>query len=295
MPLATGFFIFESGLLWTLQHLPFPFNALPPIWYEEKTVLFTPFETVQFEVVRSTEVGAYFITAGILVCVCLVLSFGHPVHSLLALIFSFVQSAILMLYNKIEYLGLVFLIVYVGAVSILFLFILMLFDLSVAFQHRYSISLKKKAFSLLFIMLGLKTYRLFTSQLETFCNFYLHKITVLLGQRLLKATQLDFNEIFPVSLELYKACGISFFFMVVLLLSAMLGAIIIAMHASSGLFRQYRFYNRLEVFLFDSFGYATLLLSRSGGTFKELLLKVVEATLQAGSLKDDLQRLGWYS
>jgi len=83
--------------------------------------------------------------------------------------------------------------------------------------------------------------------------------------------------------------------MVVLLLSAMLGAIIIAMHASSGLFRQYRFYNRLEVFLFGSFGYATLLLSRSGGTFKELLLKVVEATLQAGSLKDDLQRLGWYS
>jgi len=211
MPLATGFFIFESGLLWTLQQLPFPFNALPPIWYEEKTVLFTPFEIVQFEVVRSTEVGAYFITAGILVCVCLVLSFGHPVHSLLALIFSFVQSAILMLYNKIEYLGLVFLIVYVGAVSILFLFILMLFDLSVAFQHRYSISLKKKAFSLLFIMLGLKTYRLFTGQLETFCNFYLHKITVLLGQRLLKATQLDFNEIFPVSLELYKAYGISFF------------------------------------------------------------------------------------
>lgn len=76
MPLATGFFIFESGLLWTLQHLPFPFNALPPIWYEEKTILFSPFETVEFEVVRSTEAGAYFITAGILVCVCLVLSFG---------------------------------------------------------------------------------------------------------------------------------------------------------------------------------------------------------------------------
>jgi len=205
------------------------------------------------------------------VCVSLVLSFGHPVHSLLALIASFVQLAILMLYSKIEYLGLVFLIVYVGAVSILFLFILMLFDLSVAFQHRYAISLKKKAFSVFFIVLGLKTYQLFTSKLETFCNFYLHKITALLGQRIFKVSQLDFNEIFPVSLELYKAYGVSFFFIIILLLSAMLGSIIIAMHASSGIFRQYRFYNQLEVFLFDSLVYTTVLALKAFSNFKDLL------------------------
>lgn len=204
-------------------------------------------------------------------CVSLVLSFGHPVHSLLALIASFVQLAILMLYSKIEYLGLVFLIVYVGAVSILFLFILMLFDLSVAFQHRYAISLKKKAFSVFFIVLGLKTYQLFTSKLETFCNFYLHKITALLGQRIFKVSQLDFNEIFPVSLELYKAYGVSFFFIIILLLSAMLGSIIIAMHASSGIFRQYRFYNQLEVFLFDSLVYTTVLALKAFSNFKDLL------------------------
>lgn len=204
-------------------------------------------------------------------CVSLVLSFGHPVHSLLALIASFVQLAILMLYSKIEYLGLVFLIVYVGAVSILFLFILMLFDLSVAFQHRYAISLKKKAFSVFFIVLGLKTYQLFTSKLETFCNFYLHKITALLGQRIFKVSQLDFNEIFPVSLELYKAYGVSFFFIIILLLSAMLGSIIIAMHASSGILRQYRFYNQLEVFLFDSLVYTTVLALKAFSNFKDLL------------------------
>ncbi len=204
-------------------------------------------------------------------CVSLVLSFGHPVHSLLALIASFVQLAILMLYSKIEYLGLVFLIVYVGAVSILFLFILMLFDLSVAFQHRYAISLKKKAFSVFFIVLGLKTYQLFTSKLETFCNFYLYKITALLGQRIFKVSQLDFNEIFPVSLELYKSYGVSFFFIIILLLSAMLGSIIIAMHASSGIFRQYRFYNQLEVFLFDLLVYTTVLALKAFSNFKDLL------------------------
>jgi len=241
--------------------------------------------------VRSNEAGAYLITAGILLCACLVLSFGHPVHSLLALIASFVQSAILMLYNNIEYLGLVFLIVYVGAVSILFLFILMLFDLSVAFQHRYSISFKKKTFSVFFIVLSLKTYRLFTSKLETFCNFYLHKITSLLGQRILQNLQLDFNEIFPVSLELYKAYGVSFFFIVSLLLSAMLGSIIIALNASAGIFRQYRCYNKLETFLFDSLAYITMFSFKSLTTFKNILFKIVESRFQERPMKLNLNRL----
>lgn len=54
---------------------------------------------------------------------------SNPVHSLLALIGTFFHVIILLLTLKAEYLAFVFLIVYIGAIAILFLFVLMLFNL----------------------------------------------------------------------------------------------------------------------------------------------------------------------
>lgn len=162
------------------------------------------------------------------------------------------QLTLLMVCNKIEYFGFVFLIVYVGAVSILFLFILMLFDLSVAFQQRYSLSFKKKVFSFIFILTTLKIYSLFSAKLSFVCEAYLLKSKLLLGNRILNSMMFDFNEIFPISLELYKFYALPFFFIVILLLSAMLGSIIIAMNASSGVFCRYNVYHSLKTVLFQS-------------------------------------------
>jgi len=161
MPIATGFFLFEVGVLWTFQWVPLPFDNLPPTWYQPANFFYDPEEVFvkiplglyssagyATEIFYNFRINSFFyycITTGVLICASLVLVFGHPVHSLLALIFSFMQLTLLMVCNKIEYFGFVFLIVYVGAVSILFLFILMLFDLSVAFQQRYSLSFKKKS------------------------------------------------------------------------------------------------------------------------------------------------------
>lgn len=190
----------------------------------------------------------YILTAGTLITALLVLILSHPVHSLLALICTFIQLVILLIMNKVEYFGFVFLIVYVGAVSILFLFILMLFDLSVAFQHRYYTSVKKKSFSFLFILALFKLYFTFVKHLEVFCTFYGKSITLFLGQRIMQSIYFDCNEIFPISLYLYKSYGVSFFFIVILLLSAMVGSITIAMYASIGFFRRYNTYNFLQLF-----------------------------------------------
>lgn len=259
-----------------------------PAWYQP-TCLYNPLEfSIDLSEVASSPIDPalpyafqsnsflyYVITAGALVCAALVLILGHPVHSLLALICAFIQLTLLMITNKIEYLGFVFLIVYVGAVSILFLFILMLFDLSVAFQHRYSLSFKKKLFSVIFLLATIKVYLLFISKLSFFSEMYLLKLKPFLGQRILQSMLFDFNEIFPVSLELYKSYAFPFFFVVILLLSAMLGSIIIAMHASSGVFCRYNVYYRLQTVLFRTLTpVGFLIFSESRSQILKTLLRI---------------------
>lgn len=52
----------------------------------------------------------------------------HSVHNVLFLIFSFVNTAVLFVLLKAEYIAMVLSIVYVGAVAILFLFVVMMLD-----------------------------------------------------------------------------------------------------------------------------------------------------------------------
>jgi len=60
-----------------------------------------------------------------------VINFPNPMHSLLALIGLFLQMVVVYIIEGAEFLGLVFLIVYVGAVAILFLFVIMLLNVKV--------------------------------------------------------------------------------------------------------------------------------------------------------------------
>jgi len=53
----------------------------------------------------------------------------QPVYSLLCLIVVFISAALLYILAGAEFLGFLFLIVYVGAIAILFLFVVMLLQL----------------------------------------------------------------------------------------------------------------------------------------------------------------------
>jgi len=55
---------------------------------------------------------------------------GNPVVSLLCLITIFLLTALILAVLGLEFLALNFLIIYVGAVAILFLFVIMMFNLS---------------------------------------------------------------------------------------------------------------------------------------------------------------------
>jgi len=73
------------------------------------------------------------VLAAILVGAALgVITARNPVHSALFLVLAFVTSAGLWLMLEAEFLGIVLVLVYVGAVMVLFLFVVMMLDVNVA-------------------------------------------------------------------------------------------------------------------------------------------------------------------
>lgn len=73
----------------------------------------------------------YFFTAlSILSSIC-VIGAKNPVHSALFLIFTFVSAAVLFILLGAEFIAMMVLIVYIGAVAVLFLFVVMMLDLRV--------------------------------------------------------------------------------------------------------------------------------------------------------------------
>ncbi len=72
----------------------------------------------------------YFFSFLILSSALLVITSKNPINSVIFLIFSFFNSAGIFLIAGAEFLALIMLIVYVGAVAVLFLFVVMMLDLN---------------------------------------------------------------------------------------------------------------------------------------------------------------------
>ncbi|MCG6896534.1 MAG: NADH-quinone oxidoreductase subunit J [Thiocapsa sp.] len=67
-----------------------------------------------------------------LVAAGMVITRRNPVHAVLYLVLAFVSSAALWVLMEAEFLGIVLILVYVGAVMVLFLFVVMMLDVDVA-------------------------------------------------------------------------------------------------------------------------------------------------------------------
>jgi NADH-quinone oxidoreductase subunit J len=88
-----------------------------------------------------------------------VITVRNPVHAVLALILTFFSTACLWLLLQAEFLGIVLVLVYVGAVMILFLFVVMMLDLNMTpiregFARYFPVALVVAAV-MLFEMVGL--------------------------------------------------------------------------------------------------------------------------------------------
>jgi NADH-quinone oxidoreductase subunit J len=73
----------------------------------------------------------YLFAAVLLVAALGVITSRNPVHAALFLVLAFVQSALLWLLIEAEFLAITLVLVYVGAVMVLFLFVVMMLDINV--------------------------------------------------------------------------------------------------------------------------------------------------------------------
>jgi len=82
------------------------------------------------------EAAVFYVVAGLLVAAAVgVITVRNPVYAALLLVFAFFNSAILWLLLEAEFLAIVLVLVYVGAVMVLFLFVVMMLDINTAKVH----------------------------------------------------------------------------------------------------------------------------------------------------------------
>jgi len=65
----------------------------------------------------------------------LVITSRHPVRAVVALVFTFIFAACTWLLLEVEYLALLLIVVYIGAVMVLFMFVIMMLDINVEFNR----------------------------------------------------------------------------------------------------------------------------------------------------------------
>ena len=79
------------------------------------------------------ELLAFYLFASVAVVAALgVISLRNPVHAVLSLVLTFFSVACIWMLMQAEFLALVLIVVYVGAVMVLFLFVVMMLDIKVA-------------------------------------------------------------------------------------------------------------------------------------------------------------------
>lgn len=74
----------------------------------------------------------YIFAAMLVISASMVITVRNPVHAALSLVLSFFCSAAIWLLLQAEFLAIVLILVYVGAVMVLFLFVVMMLDINVA-------------------------------------------------------------------------------------------------------------------------------------------------------------------
>ena len=161
----------------------------------------------------------YFFSFLIISSSILVIFSNNPVHSVLFLIFTFFNSAILFLLMNAEFLAMTIVIVYVGAIAVLFLFVVMMLNISE--------SEIKEGF-LKYFPFGLILIAIFITELFLIFNFDNFPVS--------ENVKIDINEVDLIEASNTKLLGLFLYtdyFIIFqisgfILLLAMIGAIVLA-------------------------------------------------------------------
>jgi NADH-quinone oxidoreductase subunit J len=165
-------------------------------------------------------IAFYLFTAGTLIPALAVIFARNPVHSVLWLIVSFFNAAGLMLLVGAEFIAMLLVIVYVGAVAVLFLFVVMMLDIDFA-QLRSGFT-RNLPFGIIVavVLLG-----------EIVVAVLAHKAGPVLAGQAIPAAQIP--NIVALGQLLYSRYLFAFEIAGLILLVAMIGAIVLT-HRSRG-------------------------------------------------------------
>ncbi len=168
----------------------------------------------------------------------MVIQSSNPVHSVLYLILAFCNTSILLILLGAEFIAMIFLVVYVGAIAVLFLFVVMMLNVQ-------TVELKERSLKYLpigFIVILLVFFELITILYGSNVSYSYdssgnnwHNFTVL---------EEWYNNIYTVTnveaigQVLYTHYSNAFLISSLVLLVAMIGAIVLTMHQKGYVRRQ---------------------------------------------------------
>ena len=161
----------------------------------------------------------------ILASALLVITSKNPVNSVIFLIFSFFNAAGIFLIAGAEFLALIMLIVYVGAVAVLFLFVVMMLDLN--FEE-----LNKKTN---FVKTGIITAGILISEMIVLFVYYPEEQSLIINKNnelnSLTNTEIIGSKIYTEHFYHFQIAGL-------ILLVAMIGAIVLTLRHRDNVRRQ---------------------------------------------------------
>ena len=178
----------------------------------------------------------FYIFAGLTIFSCLrVITAKNSVHAVLALILAFFNVAALFLLQGAEYLAMTLVIVYVGAVAVLFLFVVMMLNVEVETTKRAFVRYLPSGILLLAVVIGLLTFAYFDPtemsrsprfQPDTITEYAKHH-----GHPSISNVEAIGRLLYTDYFLAFQICGL-------ILFAAMVGAIVLTVRHSKNVKRQ---------------------------------------------------------
>jgi len=176
----------------------------------------------------------------------IVISSNNPVHSALFLILSFLNTAGLLFILGAEFLAFVFLIVYVGAISVLFLFVVIM--LNIRMEERESPVAYLPAGIMLSLLVCAELYVVLSADF-----FPMDTVSLVDSSLHLFSSHLEtLGNVESIGMVLYTQYVVSFMLAGMVLLVAMVGAIVLTLEGRTGFVHKQHVMDQLDRDVKDS-------------------------------------------
>ena len=169
----------------------------------------------------------------ILILSLFVILLPNPIYALICLILVFFSSALFLLSMNVQFLAMIYLIIYIGAIAILFLFVIMMFNLRQLQQqstHMNDYSFFSMSFVLCFLVLY-KFYGLFLNHITIYVQYdkYFSDFVRFQFDNLNYFLTYQQTDALLFGTLLYSYYSYLFLLSALILLTSMLGSIILAL------------------------------------------------------------------